>query len=77
MSRKLNEIKNSLNFQIQGAIGSAITAKLLPSIQNRLEMQGRCHDPLPVVGVNGVLHLDVEEVAVTASIIKLNCSKLM
>ena len=41
MSRKLNEIKNSLDFQIQNAISSAITEKILPSIQNRLELQGR------------------------------------
>ena len=41
MSRKLNEIKNSLSFQIQDAINSAIAAKLFPSIQNTLEMQGR------------------------------------
>ena len=37
MSRKLNEIKNSLDFQIQ----NAITEKILPSIQNRLVLQGR------------------------------------
>ena len=41
MSRKLNEIKNSLNIQIQDAISSAITEKILPSIQNTLEMQDR------------------------------------
>ena len=41
MSRKLNEIENSLNFQIQDAISNAITAKLSPSIQNTLETQGR------------------------------------
>ena len=35
MSRKLDEIKNSLNFQ-----SSAITEKILPSIQNTLETQG-------------------------------------
>ena len=40
-SRKLNEIKNSLNIQIQDAISSAITEKILPSIQNTLEMQDR------------------------------------
>ena len=39
MSRKLNEIKNSLNIQIQDAISSAITDKILPSIQNTLGMQ--------------------------------------
>ena len=41
MSRKLNEIKNSLSFQIQDAIHSAIAETVLPSIQNTLEMQGR------------------------------------
>ena len=41
MSRKLNEIKSSLNIQIQDAISSAITEKILPSIQNTLEMQDR------------------------------------
>ena len=41
ISRRLNEIKTSLNFQIQDAISNAITEKILPSIQNTLEMQGR------------------------------------
>ena len=41
MSRKLNEIKNSLNFQIKDAISSAISEKILPFIQNTLETQGR------------------------------------
>ena len=36
MSRRLNEIKNSLNIQIQDAISSAITERILPSIQNTL-----------------------------------------
>ena len=45
MSRKLNEIKISLNFQIQDTISSAITEKILPSIQNTLEMQGRANYP--------------------------------
>ena len=40
-SRKLNEIKNSFNIQIQDANSSAITEKILPSIQNTLEMQDR------------------------------------
>ena len=39
MSRKLNEIKNSLNIQIQDAISSAITEQILPSIQNTLQIQ--------------------------------------
>ena len=41
MSRKLIEIKTSLNSQIQEAITDAITSTVLPSIQNTLEMQGR------------------------------------
>ena len=41
MSRKLNEIKTSLNFQIQDAINNAITEKVLPSIHNTIEKQGR------------------------------------
>ena len=40
MSRKLNEIETSLNFQIQDAINNAITEKVLPSIHNTLEKQG-------------------------------------
>ena len=32
MSRKLNEMKDSLNYQIQDAITSAIADKVLPSI---------------------------------------------
>ena len=43
MSRKLNEIKTSLNFQIQDAINNAITEKILPSIQNTLAMHGRAN----------------------------------
>ena len=41
MPRKLNEIKSSLNSQIQDAITTAITEKVLPSIQNTLDTQGR------------------------------------
>ena len=41
VSRKLNEIKISLDFQIQDAISNAITEKILPSIQNTLEAQGK------------------------------------
>ena len=39
LSRKLNEIKTSLNSQIQNAISAAITNTVLPSIQNTLNMQ--------------------------------------
>ena len=41
ISRRLDEINTSLNFQIQDAISNAITEKILLSIQNTLEMQGR------------------------------------
>ena len=41
ISRRLNEINTSLNFQIQDAISNAIIEKILPSIQNTLEIQGR------------------------------------
>ena len=40
MSRKLNEIKTGLSFQIQYAISNAITEKIRPFIQNTLEVQG-------------------------------------
>ena len=43
MSRKLNEIKTSLNSQVQNAITTAITNTILLSIQNTLEMQGRAN----------------------------------
>ena len=41
MTRKLNEIKESLNHQIQDAVSSAITSKVLPSIQNTLYNHGK------------------------------------
>ena len=40
LSRNLNEIKTSLNSQIQNAILAATTNTVLPSIQNTLNMQG-------------------------------------
>ena len=43
VSRRLNEIKDSLNVQIQDAIATAITNKVLPSIQNTLETRGRAN----------------------------------
>ena len=39
LSRKLKEIKTSLNSQIQNAVSAAITNTVLPSIQNTLNMQ--------------------------------------
>ena len=41
MSRKLNEIRESLKFQIQDVMTSATTDKVLPSIHNTLSRQGR------------------------------------
>ena len=41
VTRRLNDIKSILNSQIQDAIETAITDKILPSIQNALGMQGR------------------------------------
>ena len=43
MSRKLNEIRSSLNSQIQDAITTAKTEKVLPSIQNTLNVQRKCN----------------------------------
>ena len=43
VSRRLNEIKDSLNFRIQDAITTAITKKVLPFIQNTLETRGRAN----------------------------------
>ena len=41
MTRKLNEIEESLNHQIQDAVSSAITNEVLPSIQNTLYKHGK------------------------------------
>ena len=41
MSRKLNEVKSSLNAQIQDAISTAISEKMLSTIQKTISMQGR------------------------------------
>ena len=54
MSRKLNEIKSSLNIQIQEAISSAITEKILPSIQNTLGMQDRVNHTIVDRGSTGL-----------------------
>ena len=54
MSRKLNEIRISLSFQIQDAISSAITEKILPSIQITLETRGRRNHTLVDQGANGL-----------------------
>ena len=54
MSRKLNEVKTSLNSQIQEAITAAITSTVLPSIQNTLEKQGRPNFTTVDRGSNGL-----------------------
>ena len=41
VSRKLNEIRSRLNSQIQDASTTAIAEKVLPSMQNTLDMQRR------------------------------------
>ena len=43
MSRRLNEIKTSINSQIQNALTAATTDTVLPSTQNRTDMQGRAN----------------------------------
>ena len=54
MSIKLNEVKTSLNSQIQEAITAAITSTVLPSIQNTLEVQGRPNFTTADRGSNGL-----------------------
>ena len=56
MARKLNEIKTSLNSQIQDAITAAITSTVLPSIQNTLNIQGRANSTVVDRESNG-LHM--------------------
>ena len=53
MSRKFNEIKDSMNLQIQDAITTAITSSVLPSIQNMLDTQGRPNFTVVDRGSNG------------------------
>ena len=43
VTRRLNEIKSSLNTHVQDAISSAIVEKVLPSIQNTLDAPGRAN----------------------------------
>ena len=54
MSRKFNEIKDSMNLQIQDAIATAITSSVLPSIQNMLDTQGRPNFTVVDRGSNGL-----------------------
>ena len=54
MSRKLNEVKTSLNSQIQEAVTAAITNTVLPAIQNTLEMQGRSNFTIVDRASNGL-----------------------
>ena len=41
VARKLNDTRKSLKSQVQVAIGTAITEKVLPSVQNTLSRQAR------------------------------------
>ena len=54
MAGKLNEIKTSLNSQIQSAISAAITNTILPSIQNTLGTQGRSNFTVVDRGSDGL-----------------------
>ena len=54
MSRKLNEIKASLNYQIQDAFNNAIAEKVLPSIQNTIEARGRVNQAMVDCGSDGL-----------------------
>ena len=47
VSRRLNDIKDGLNFQIKDAITMAIAKKVLPSIQKTIDTQ--CRDNFIVV----------------------------
>ena len=51
VSRRLNEIKDSLNFRIRDANTTAITNKVLPSIQNTLETRGRANCTVSPAGL--------------------------
>ena len=53
MTRKLNEIKTSLNSRIQDVVTAAITHTVLPSIQNTLDMQGEQILPWWIKGPTG------------------------
>ena len=54
MSKRLNEIKTSLNAQIQNAITAAIADTVLPCIQNTLEVQGRANFSMVDQASNGL-----------------------
>ena len=54
MPRKFNEIKTSLGSQIQDAITTAITEKVLPSIQDTLDTQGRTNSTVVDRGSHGL-----------------------
>ena len=54
LSRRLNEINDSSNAQIQDAKAMAITEKVLPSIQNTLDTQARAIFTVVVRGSNGL-----------------------
>ena len=54
ISRELNEIKSSFNSQIQDEITTAIAEKVLPSIQNTVETQGRANYTMVDRGSSGL-----------------------
>ena len=54
MSKKLNEIKTSLNSHIQNVITAAITDTVLPSIRSTLEVQGRANFTMVDPASNGL-----------------------
>ena len=54
MAGKLNEIKTSLNSQVQSAISAAITNTILPSIQNTLGTHGRSNFTVVDPGSDGL-----------------------
>ena len=53
MSRKLNEIRNSLNSQIQEAINCVMTETVLPSIQKTLVTHGNVNSIQKTLGTHG------------------------
>ena len=54
MSRRLNEIKTSINSQIQNALTAATTDTVLPTTQNRTDMQGRANFTVVERGSSGL-----------------------
>ena len=53
-TRKLNDITSSLNLQIQEAVNTAITERVLPSIENSLVDRGRADVTMEDQRANGL-----------------------